>query len=171
MLTVRNISSLTKIIRTNRFKFFVQRPHLQPLVRPSTRLCRRAMPTSTAVWRPSCRRPMAGWAVRGSTRLLIPAWPCPPPPAPRGPHSSQKDMDPGEKSHINTLICLFFVFGGAEVSPFYPEIYSITPWSCCAPGSHWEMPYSNPELLPRKSGELCINFNSIADQFCRRRAG
>ena len=32
--------------------------------------------------------------------------------------------------------------------------YSITQWSCSAPGSLWELPDSNPGLLPQKSGAL-----------------
>ena len=40
---------------------------------------------------------------------------------------------------------------------FWPlpwDFYSITQWSCSAPGSLWDLPVLNPESLPQKSGTL-----------------
>ena len=42
------------------------------------------------------------------------------------------------------------------------RFYSIEQWSCSAPGSLWEMPDSNPGLLPQKSGALPMSHHIYA---------
>ena len=55
-------------------------------------------------------------------------------------------------SYISNLISNFFLLQ-RYVFLSIPRIFCIIlQWSCSESGSLWEMPYSNPEPLPQKSG-------------------
>ena len=58
--------------------------------------------------------------------------------------------------HIYIFFVVLFIClasGGSSTST--PRFYSITQWSCSAPGLLWEMPDSNPGPLPQKSLARC----------------
>ena len=54
---------------------------------------------------------------------------------------------------LEKKICIFFGLRWRFPPPRW-DLYSITQWSCSAPGSLWEMPNSNPGPLPQNSGAL-----------------
>ena len=68
----------------------------------------------------------------------------------------------GQAGHQATQTLIFYIllknFLGSEIGfSLYPAIfYIIRQWSCSVSGSLWEMPDSNPEPLPQKSGALSI---------------
>ena len=69
--------------------------------------------------------------------------------------TSDADPDPHGSGFgiIIFFLCIFF-WPQVEVPPSTLSFYSMTQWSCSAPGSLREMPDSNPGLLPQKSGAL-----------------
>ena len=65
------------------------------------------------------------------------------------------------------IICFLSFFSLNRSSPSYAEIFIVSQLSCCAPGSLWEMPDSNPGLLSPKFGGLTMSTtSSFFTQFC-----